>query len=156
MAKAEIQPLLEGVTMSHWAATSWDRQEIICGGVGGAAERLANVLSQSHWEATYRVSVRLTGILPAGMLLKFLDQFLLGVGETCCVLVRVSAQSECRSLCKRYPVSSWQPSIAGKTTEFPNPEREAPSSFCSSSLYWRSLTLRQLVKENRLYWIQHY
>lgn len=96
MAKAEIQPLLEGVTMSHWAATSWDRQEIICGGVGRAAERLANVLSQSHWETTYRVSVRLIGILPTEMLLKFLNQFLLGAGETCCVLVRVSAQSECR------------------------------------------------------------
>ena len=96
MAKAEIQPLLEGVTMSHWAATSWDRQEIICGGVGRAAERLANGLSQSHWETTYRVSVRLIGILPTEMLLKFLNQFLLGAGEPCCVLVRVSAQSECR------------------------------------------------------------
>ena len=53
------------------------------------------MLSQSHWEATYSVSVRLIGILPAGMLLKFLDQFLLGAGETCCVLVGVSAESEC-------------------------------------------------------------
>ena len=54
------------------------------------------MLSQSHWETTYRVSVRLIGILPAEMLLKFLDQFLLGAGETCCMLVRVSTQSECR------------------------------------------------------------
>lgn len=60
------------------------------------------------WDAA-----EISGTMPVGVLLKSAR--------------RVSATG--------YPVSSWQPSIAGNTTELPEPKRKAPSSFCSGSLY---------------------